>query len=58
MQATADGRADYIPIFLSETPLMFRQNIVPLDVAIVQVSSGDHAVHWTEPWLISTAINH
>ncbi len=32
---------DYIPIFLSEIHLLFRQGILPLDVAIVQVSPPD-----------------
>ncbi len=31
----------YIPIFLSEIHLLFRKNILPLDVAIVQVSPPD-----------------
>ena len=38
-KATNEGRADYIPIFLSETPLLFRRNHVPLDVAMVQVTN-------------------
>ncbi|TGK32575.1 acetyl-CoA hydrolase/transferase family protein [Leptospira gomenensis] len=40
-QAVAEGRADYIPIFLSECPSLFRKNILPLDVALVQVSPPD-----------------
>lgn len=32
---------DYLPIFLSEIPLLFRRNILPLDVAMVQVSPPD-----------------
>ena len=36
-----DGRADYVPIFLSEIPQLFRRNILPLDVALVQVSPPD-----------------
>ncbi|KPM31254.1 Acetyl-CoA hydrolase/transferase [Croceitalea dokdonensis DOKDO 023] len=32
---------DYIPIFLSEIPRLFYQNILPLDVAFVQVSPPD-----------------
>src|SRR5690606_18380395 len=32
------GSGDYVPIFLSEIPILFRQQILPLDVAIVQVS--------------------
>ena len=31
----------YIPIFLSEIHLLFRRNILPLDVAFIQVSSPD-----------------
>lgn len=32
---------DYVPIFLSQIPQLFKRNILPLDVAIVQVSSPD-----------------
>ena len=32
---------DYIPVFLSEIHLLFRRNILPLDVAFVQVSPPD-----------------
>ncbi|GGK58187.1 acetyl-CoA hydrolase/transferase family protein [Rufibacter glacialis] len=40
-QALKEGTADYIPIFLSEISLLFRRNILPLDVALVQVSPPD-----------------
>ncbi len=40
-QAVHEGRADYIPVFLSEIPELFKRNILPLDVAIVQVSVPD-----------------
>ena len=40
-QAVKEGRADYVPVFLSEIPDLFRRNILPLDVAIVQVSEPD-----------------
>lgn len=33
--------ADYIPVFLSEVHLFFRRNILPLDVAFIQVSPPD-----------------
>ncbi|MGW9685192.1 acetyl-CoA hydrolase/transferase family protein [Flagellimonas sp. 2504JD1-5] len=33
--------AGYIPIFLSEIPWLFKRNILPLDVAFIQVSSPD-----------------
>ena len=32
---------DYVPIFLSQIPQLFRQNILPIDVALVQVSPPD-----------------
>lgn len=35
------GLADYVPIFLSEIPLLFQRNILPLDVALIQVSPPD-----------------
>jgi 4-hydroxybutyrate CoA-transferase len=38
---TQEGLADYIPIFLSETPVLFRKNILPIDVALVQISPPD-----------------
>ncbi|WMJ73808.1 acetyl-CoA hydrolase/transferase C-terminal domain-containing protein [Cytophagaceae bacterium ABcell3] len=40
-KATQEGRADYIPVFLSETPGLFRKNVLPLDVALVQISPPD-----------------
>jgi acyl-CoA hydrolase len=40
-QAVNDGRADYVPIFLSEIPILFKRNILPIDVALVQVSPPD-----------------
>jgi acyl-CoA hydrolase len=40
-QAIHDGRADYLPVFLSEVPRLFRAGILPLDVALVQVSPPD-----------------
>ena len=40
-QAVNEGRADYIPVFLSEIPELFKRNILPIDVAIVQVSVPD-----------------
>lgn len=31
------GTADYVPVFLSEIPLLMRRAILPIDVALVQV---------------------
>jgi acyl-CoA hydrolase len=36
-----EGRADYVPVFLSEIPNLFNQQILPIDVALVQVSPPD-----------------
>jgi len=35
------GRGDYVPVFLSEIPILFRRGILPIDVALVQVSPPD-----------------
>lgn len=40
-EAVAAGEADYIPIFLSEVPALFRQGRMPLDAAMIQVSPPD-----------------
>ena len=32
---------DYVPVFLSQIPQLFRQNILPIDVALIQVSPPD-----------------
>ncbi len=39
--AVNNGIADYTPIFLSEVPQLFRRKIVPVDVAMVQLSYPD-----------------
>src|SRR5690606_21363857 len=35
------GIGDYIPIFLSEVHLLFERDILPIDVALIQVSPPD-----------------
>jgi len=40
-KAVEDGRADYVPVFLSEVPQLFRRGVLPLDVALVHVSPPD-----------------
>ncbi len=40
-EAVAEGSADYIPVFLSEVPNLFRKGILPIDVALVHVSPPD-----------------
>ncbi len=39
--AINDGRADYMPIFLSEIPRLFHSRKVPVDVALIHVSPPD-----------------
>ncbi|MFY9342028.1 MAG: acetyl-CoA hydrolase/transferase C-terminal domain-containing protein, partial [Planctomycetota bacterium] len=39
--AVARGDADYVPAFLSEMPALFRDRVLPLDVALVHVSPPD-----------------
>lgn len=39
--AVNEGRADYIPVFLSEIPALFRKNVLPIDVALVNLSPPD-----------------
>jgi 4-hydroxybutyrate CoA-transferase len=40
-KAVQEGRAEFIPIFLSEVPLLFKRNIIPVDVALLNVSPPD-----------------
>ena len=40
-KAVNQGHAQYIPVFLSEIPALFRRGVLPLDVAMVQVSPPD-----------------
>ncbi|MCY0967676.1 acetyl-CoA hydrolase/transferase family protein [Chryseobacterium wangxinyae] len=39
--AVNSENGDYVPIFLSEIPILFRNNILPLDVALITVSPPD-----------------
>lgn len=40
-QAVASGEADYVPVFLSEVPALFRKRILPLDAVLIHVSPPD-----------------
>ncbi len=40
-RAVQEGRADYLPAFLSECPSLFRKGILPLDIALISVSPPD-----------------
>lgn len=40
-EAVRAGRADYIPVFLSDIPALFRSRALPLDVALLNLSAPD-----------------
>ena len=40
-KAVQQGRVDFTPVFLGETPKLFKEKIIPLDVALVHVSPPD-----------------
>jgi 4-hydroxybutyrate CoA-transferase len=39
--AVHEGRADFTPVLLSEVPLLFKDEVLPLDVVLTQVSPPD-----------------
>lgn len=40
-EAVNDGRADYVPVFLSDVPELFATGVLPLDAAVVNVTPPD-----------------
>jgi 4-hydroxybutyrate CoA-transferase len=40
-KAVQEGRADFTPVLLSEFPLLFKHNHLPIDVALIHVSPPD-----------------
>ncbi|MCI0555084.1 MAG: 4-hydroxybutyrate CoA-transferase [Anaerolineae bacterium] len=40
-KAVQDGKADFTPVLLSEFPLLFKNGVLPLDVALIHVSPPD-----------------
>jgi acyl-CoA hydrolase len=40
-KAVQEGRAQYIPVFLSEIPALFRKKIIEIDYALIHVSPPD-----------------
>jgi acetyl-CoA hydrolase len=40
-KAVQDGRAEFIPIFLSELPLLFKRDIISVNVALLNLSPPD-----------------
>ncbi|HMI84296.1 MAG TPA: acetyl-CoA hydrolase/transferase C-terminal domain-containing protein [Polyangiaceae bacterium] len=40
-EAVNEGRAEYVPVFLSDIPRLFRRRDIPVDVALLNVSPPD-----------------
>jgi acyl-CoA hydrolase len=40
-EAVNEGRAEYLPVFLSDVPHLFRRGTLPIDVALVNVTPPD-----------------
>ncbi|MFN7119731.1 MAG: acetyl-CoA hydrolase/transferase family protein [Saprospiraceae bacterium] len=55
-RAVQEGRADFVPIFLSDIPRLFRRGIVQLDVALLQVSPPDKHGYCTLGVSVDTAL--
>lgn len=55
-EALDAGRADYMPIFLSDIPLLFSSGRIPLDVALLQVSPPDRHGYCTLGTSVDTAL--
>jgi len=51
----AEGRADFIPVFLSDIPGLFTHGRIPLDVALLQLSPPDGHGHCTLGPSVDTA---
>lgn len=51
------GNGDYVPIFLSEIPGLFAKGILPLDVALVQVSPPDEHGYCTLGTSVDAAVS-
>jgi acyl-CoA hydrolase len=45
--AIADGRADFMPVFLSDIPELFLSGAIPLDAALLQLSPPNRHGHCT-----------
>jgi acyl-CoA hydrolase len=55
-QAIDEGRADFVPIFLSDIPRLFTSRQIPLDAALVQVSPPDRHGYCTLGTSIDAAL--
>jgi 4-hydroxybutyrate CoA-transferase len=51
-----EGRADFIPVFLSDIPSLFSSGKIPLDVALLQLSPPDRHGYCTLGTSVDTAL--
>jgi len=54
--AIAEGRADFIPVFLSDIPSLFSTGKLPIDVALLQLSPPDRHGYCTLGTSVDTAL--
>ncbi len=54
--AVADGRADFVPVFLSDIPSLFETGQLPLDAALLQLSPPDAHGYCTLGTSVDTAL--
>lgn len=52
----SEGRADFLPVFLSDIPKLFGSGAIPLDVALVQLSAPDEHNNCTLGTSVDTAL--
>jgi acyl-CoA hydrolase len=55
-KAINEGRADFVPVFLSDIPALFQSGRIPLDVALVQLSPPDKHGYTTLGTSVDTAL--
>lgn len=55
-RAVNDGRADFVPVFFSDVPRLFRRGIIQLDVALLQVSPPDRNGYCTLGISVDTSL--
>lgn len=55
-QAIEEGRADFIPVFLSDVPRLFLTKRIPLDVAVLHLSPPDKHGYCTLGSSVDTAL--
>jgi 4-hydroxybutyrate CoA-transferase len=56
-EAVNDGRADYVPIFLSDIPELFTSGVMRLDVALINVSPPDRHGYCSLGTSVDTALS-